>query len=98
MAKIAYRRIPVDRLEIFYGEAGRPKAPVILLLHGFPPASQMFRDLMLSFPLPQTANSRRLGEERPLLPPRRGRGLPTRFTRCRRAPVRHRALRSGNPL
>ena len=46
MAKIAYRRIPVDGLEIFYREAGRPKAPVILLLHGFPTASHMFRDLM----------------------------------------------------
>jgi hypothetical protein len=32
MAKIAYRRIPIDGLEIFYREAGRPNAPVILLL------------------------------------------------------------------
>jgi pimeloyl-ACP methyl ester carboxylesterase len=46
MAKIAYRRIPVDGLEIFYREAGRPNAPVIVLLHGFPTASHMFRDLM----------------------------------------------------
>jgi pimeloyl-ACP methyl ester carboxylesterase len=46
MAKIAYRRIPVDRIEIFYREAGRPKAPVLLLLHGFPTASHMFRDLI----------------------------------------------------
>ena len=46
MAKIAYRRIQVDGLEIFYREAGHANAPVILLLHGFPTASHMFRDLM----------------------------------------------------
>ena len=46
MAKITYRRIQVDGLEIFYREAGAPKAPVILLLHGFPTASHMFRDLI----------------------------------------------------
>jgi pimeloyl-ACP methyl ester carboxylesterase len=46
MAKIAYRRITVGDLEIFYREAGRPDAPTILVLHGFPTASQMFRDLM----------------------------------------------------
>jgi pimeloyl-ACP methyl ester carboxylesterase len=46
MAKIAYRRVAVDGLEIFYREAGRPSAPAILLLHGFPTASHMFRDLM----------------------------------------------------
>jgi pimeloyl-ACP methyl ester carboxylesterase len=46
MAKIAYRQISIDGLEIFYREAGRPNAPTILLLHGFPTASHMFRDLM----------------------------------------------------
>lgn len=46
MAKIAYRRITVGELEIFYRETGRPGAPTILLLHGFPTASHMFRDLM----------------------------------------------------
>ena len=46
MAKIAYRRIPVDRIEIFYREAGRANAPVLLLLHGFPTASHMFRALI----------------------------------------------------
>jgi pimeloyl-ACP methyl ester carboxylesterase len=46
MAKIAYRRIPVSGLEIFYREAGHRDDPTILLLHGFPTASHMFRDLM----------------------------------------------------
>jgi pimeloyl-ACP methyl ester carboxylesterase len=36
----------VDGVEIFYREAGPPDAPVILLLHGFPTSSYMFRDLM----------------------------------------------------
>jgi pimeloyl-ACP methyl ester carboxylesterase len=46
MAKIAYRRIPVDGIEIFYREAGRSNAPALLLLHGFPSAGHMFRDLI----------------------------------------------------
>ncbi|MGH8295431.1 MAG: alpha/beta fold hydrolase [Steroidobacteraceae bacterium] len=33
-------------LKIFYREAGSPGAPKLLLLHGFPSASHMFRDLM----------------------------------------------------
>lgn len=36
----------VDGLNIFYREAGRANAPAILLLHGFPSASHMFRDLI----------------------------------------------------
>ena len=46
MAKITYRRIAVDSIEIFYREAGRSNAPALLLLHGFPTASHMFRDLI----------------------------------------------------
>jgi pimeloyl-ACP methyl ester carboxylesterase len=46
MTKIKYRRIPVDGIEIFYREAGSLDAPVLLLLHGFPTASHMFRDLI----------------------------------------------------
>jgi pimeloyl-ACP methyl ester carboxylesterase len=46
MTNIAYRRIIANGLEIFYREAGRPDAPAILLLHGFPTASHMFRDLI----------------------------------------------------
>ncbi len=41
-----YRTISVDGLDIFYREAGRADAPAILLLHGFPSASHMFRDLI----------------------------------------------------
>jgi pimeloyl-ACP methyl ester carboxylesterase len=36
----------VDGLNIFYREAGSPAAPAILLLHGFPSSSHMFRDLI----------------------------------------------------
>ena len=43
---IAYRRTKVDGLEIFYREAGPPAAPNILLLHGFPTSSHMFRNLI----------------------------------------------------
>ena len=46
MTKIAYRRMSVDGFEIFYREAGRPDAPALLLLHGFPTAGHMFRDLI----------------------------------------------------
>lgn len=46
MAEIAYRRTTVEGLEIFYREAGDKNAPAILLLHGFPTAGHMFRDLM----------------------------------------------------
>jgi pimeloyl-ACP methyl ester carboxylesterase len=46
MTQIAYRRIAVDSIEIFYREAGRSNAPALLLLHGFPSASHMFRDLI----------------------------------------------------
>ncbi|MFN3499708.1 MAG: alpha/beta fold hydrolase, partial [Pannonibacter indicus] len=33
-------------VEVFYREAGPADAPVILLLHGFPTSSHMFRDLI----------------------------------------------------
>ena len=46
MPRIAYRRVSVDGLEIFFREAGRPDAPALLLLHGFPTASHMFRGIM----------------------------------------------------
>lgn len=41
-----YRTVDVDGLKIFYREAGQADAPAILLLHGFPSASHMFRDLI----------------------------------------------------
>lgn len=46
--KVAYRTIKVRDMSIFYREAGRKDAPTVLLLHGFPTSSQMFRDLMPS--------------------------------------------------
>ncbi len=46
MAKIAYRRTSVDGFNVFYREAGSPEASGILLLHGFPSAGHMFRDLI----------------------------------------------------
>jgi pimeloyl-ACP methyl ester carboxylesterase len=36
----------VDGLKMFYREAGRADAPTLLLLHGFPSAGHMFRDLI----------------------------------------------------
>ncbi len=41
-----YKTIKVDGLDIFYREAGPKNAPTILLLHGFPTSSHMFRNLI----------------------------------------------------
>ena len=41
-----HKTIDVDGLEIFYREAGTKDAPTILLLHGFPTSSHMFRNLI----------------------------------------------------
>jgi pimeloyl-ACP methyl ester carboxylesterase len=41
-----YRTSNVDGVDVFYREAGPKGAPVVLLLHGFPTSSQMFRDLI----------------------------------------------------
>ncbi len=46
VAKVAYRTVKIDGLEIFYREAGPKDAPVVLLLHGFPTSSHMFRNLI----------------------------------------------------
>ncbi|WP_194163329.1 alpha/beta fold hydrolase [Teichococcus oryzae] len=46
MPDIQYRTQPVGPVEVFYREAGPADAPVILLLHGFPTSSHMFRDLI----------------------------------------------------
>lgn len=43
---VTYHRQLVDGLSIFYREAGAPDAPVMLLLHGFPSSSHMYRDLI----------------------------------------------------
>ena len=44
--KTAYHKINIDGLDIFYREAGPKNAPTIVLLHGFPSSSHMFRDLI----------------------------------------------------
>jgi pimeloyl-ACP methyl ester carboxylesterase len=41
-----YRTVDIDGVSIFYREAGAPGAPVVLLLHGWPSSSAMFRDLV----------------------------------------------------
>jgi len=46
MRAIRYRKADVDGFSIFYREAGAPDAPKLLLLHGFPTAGHMFRDLI----------------------------------------------------
>jgi pimeloyl-ACP methyl ester carboxylesterase len=44
--KMHYQKIKADGLDIFYREAGPKEAPVILLLHGYPTSSHMFRNLI----------------------------------------------------
>ena len=44
--KIKYKTIKIDDIEIFYRESGNPEKPNILLLHGFPSSSFMFRELI----------------------------------------------------
>jgi pimeloyl-ACP methyl ester carboxylesterase len=46
MTTIKYREADVDGLKVFYREAGPADAPMLLLLHGFPSAGHMFRDLI----------------------------------------------------
>ncbi|MYV56443.1 alpha/beta hydrolase [Streptomyces sp. SID3212] len=43
---VHHRTASVDGLDVFYREAGDPANPAILLLHGFPSSSHMFRDLI----------------------------------------------------
>ena len=45
-AKVMHRTVEIDGLDIFYREAGPNEAPTILLLHGFPTSSRMFRNLI----------------------------------------------------
>lgn len=46
VAKVAYRTVKIDGLDIFYREAGPKDAPVVILLHGFPTSSHIFRNLI----------------------------------------------------
>lgn len=43
---VRFKTVDVDGLKLFYREAGDPTRPTLLLLHGFPSASHMFRDLI----------------------------------------------------
>jgi pimeloyl-ACP methyl ester carboxylesterase len=43
---VTYHKTKVGGVEIFHREAGNPRAPVVLLLHGFPTSSHMFRNLI----------------------------------------------------
>ena len=44
--QVNYRTANVDGVDVFYREAGPKAAPVLLLLHGFPTSSHMFRNLI----------------------------------------------------
>jgi len=46
MTAIKYRLVDVDGVKVFYREAGAADRPALLLLHGFPTASHMFRELI----------------------------------------------------
>jgi len=46
MSAILYRTVQVDGIDVFYREAGDRSKPSLLLLHGFPSSSHMFRDLI----------------------------------------------------
>lgn len=46
MTKVSFKKADVDGFNVFYREAGPKDGPAILLLHGFPSSSHMFRDLI----------------------------------------------------
>src|SRR5215467_9865674 len=55
MSQVHHRYATVDGQRLFYREAGQTDAPVIVLLHGFPTSSYMFRNL-----IPQLADRYRV--------------------------------------
>ncbi|MGW4462909.1 alpha/beta fold hydrolase [Micromonospora sp. NPDC004704] len=46
MIPVHHRTAKVDGFEVFYREAGAPTSPTLVLLHGFPTSSHMFRELI----------------------------------------------------
>ena len=46
MPRVSFRTVKIDGLDIFYREAGPVNAPHVLLLHGFPTSSHMYRNLI----------------------------------------------------
>jgi pimeloyl-ACP methyl ester carboxylesterase len=73
MHKLSFNKVDTDGFSIFYREAGSKDAPAILLLHGFPSAGHMFRDL-----IPQLAD--RFHVIAPDLPGFGQSGMPNRGT------------------
>ncbi len=45
---VRYHTVSIDGVDVFYRDAGRKDAPAILLLHGFPTSSHMYRNLILA--------------------------------------------------
>src|ERR1700736_4236120 len=43
---VRYNTVRIQGIDVFYREAGEKTAPVLLLLHGFPTSSNMFRNLI----------------------------------------------------
>lgn len=43
---VSYRTLTIENVDVFYREAGNPDNPTVLLLHGFPTSSHMFRELI----------------------------------------------------
>ena len=46
MSRVSFRKADTGEFNVFYREAGPEDASALLLLHGFPSASHMFRDLI----------------------------------------------------
>jgi pimeloyl-ACP methyl ester carboxylesterase len=44
--QVSFRYVQADDVKVFYREAGDPAAPTVLLLHGFPTSSFMYRNLI----------------------------------------------------
>jgi len=44
--QVTFHTIQADGVDVFYREAGSPESPAILLLHGYPTSSFMFRNLI----------------------------------------------------
>jgi pimeloyl-ACP methyl ester carboxylesterase len=44
--RVSFHTVSADGVSVFYREAGAPDAPVLLLLHGYPTSSHMFRELI----------------------------------------------------
>ena len=55
---VRYHTVSIDGVDVFYREAGRKDAPAVLLLHGFPTSSHMYRNL-----IPALADKYRVSEE-----------------------------------